>query len=98
MTRLPRDRREITRNLLERPGPRGGTLEKVKGDPAHSRRIPLPKYTVPLTPGMMELSLTPPIQPRATSHHEQREQQLPEERQSRNRLRPLVNDHHGERD
>ena len=42
-TRLPRDRREIARNLLERPGPRG-TPNKAKGDPAHSRRIPLPNY------------------------------------------------------
>ena len=42
-TRLPGDRREIARKLLEKPEPRG-TPNKVKGDPAHSRRIPLPNY------------------------------------------------------
>ena len=44
--------------------------EKKKKGPGAFAPDPPPKLTVPLTPQDLELALTPPIQPRATSHHE----------------------------
>ncbi len=72
--RFPKDRRAGAGNWQER-GHDPETLEKAKGDPAHPRRVPSPDYRPPYTVGD-ELSLAPPIQPRAAYHQEQGQEQL----------------------
>ena len=63
------------------------------GSPARSSRIPRAS-TVPPKPWTMELSLTPPIQPRPAGHHEQGEQQLAHQRERRDRGGTVHGDNH----